>query len=440
LTERSDETRPMMTGSGPRVVVVWDGGSFTRPLPARGALAIGRGQGCEILVDHPSVSRRHAVLHVGPELGVEDLASANGTRVAGRAVLPGSVVRFVPAHVVEIGDALLTIQGARGDPREESPVETMAEVERLVALVAKGTISVVLLGETGVGKEVVAERIHRLSPRVSGPLVRINCAAFTDQLVESELFGHERGAFTGATVSKPGLLEAADGGTMFLDEVAELPLPLQAKLLRVLEAREVTRVGALRPRAIDVRYVCATNRDLVELCAARAFREDLYHRLNGITIRIPPLRWRRAEIAPLARAFAEEGCAALGRRPLSFSDAALARLGEYAWPGNVRELKKCVERALLLGHGDRIEVDDLRLPAAAPTPADTPPPSVPPSSSTSSSDLRGDLANIERARIVAALAEHAGNQTRAAAALGISRRTLLNRMDAYDLPRPRKPA
>jgi DNA-binding NtrC family response regulator len=433
-----------MTSSGPRVVVVWEGGTFARPLPAQGALAIGRGAGCEILVDHPSVSRRHAVLHVGSRLAIEDLSSANGTRVGGRAVAPGSITPLDPAQVVEVGEALLSIQGLRADDGSVRAPESMAEINRLVGLVAPSGISVLLLGETGVGKEVFAERIHRSSARGSGPLVRINCAAFTEQLIESELFGHERGAFTGATSSKPGLLEAADGGTLFLDEVAELTLPLQAKLLRVLEAREVTRVGALRPRAIDVRYVCATNRDLLAACAARAFRDDLYHRLNGITIRIPPLRQRRDEIMPLARRFAEEASAPIAKPTPSFSEATRARLEAHNWPGNVRELKKCIERAVLLRRGAEIEVADLRLD-------DTGSISERPASLTVASnsvqaepsapaDLRGDLANIERARIVAALAEHAGNQTRAAAALGISRRTLVSRMEAYGLPRPRKPA
>jgi DNA-binding NtrC family response regulator len=447
LTDRSNETRPM-SSSGPRVVVVWEGGMLTRPLPARGALAIGRGAGCEILVDHPSVSRRHAMLHVGPRLAIEDLSSANGTRVGGRPLTPGAVVALDPVQVVEIGDALLSIQGVRPDDGSVRTLESMAEVHRLLALVAPGTISVLLLGETGVGKEVMAERVHRGSTRAAGPFVRLNCAAFSEQLVESELFGHERGAFTGAMSSKPGLLEAADGGTMFFDEVAELTPALQAKLLRVLEAGEVTRVGALRPRRIDVRYVCATNRDLVAACAARVFRDDLYHRLNGITIRIPPLRQRRDEIMPLARAFAEEAFAALGKPPVPISDAARVRLEEHPWPGNVRELKKSIERAVLLCHGKQIEIADLRLDEPGPSSEAavapvTPVTLAPPSSRaepTGAPDLRSDLASLERARIVAALAEHAGNQTRAAAALGISRRTLVSRMEAYGLPRPRKPA
>ena len=270
------------------------------------------------------------------------------------------------------------------------------------------------------------------------PLVRINCAALTESLLESELFGHERGAFTGATHAKPGLLETANGGTFFFDEVGELPLATQTKLLRVLESREVLRVGGLQPRAIDVRFVSATNRNLREMCASRLFREDLYFRLNGITVTVPPLRGRPAEIRRLTEQFLAESCAAAGKSGLTLSRGALQQLDRYDWPGNVRQLRHVVERAVLLCTADRIDPQHLALEASALPTLVSSPPAVPPSASRPQGDLRKDLDELERERIVTALAQCAGNQTHAARLLGISRRTLIVRLDAYALPRPRK--
>jgi transcriptional regulator with PAS, ATPase and Fis domain len=206
-----------------------------------------------------------------------------------------------------------------------------------VQRIAASSINVLILGETGVGKEVVAEAIHRASGRRShGPLVRINCAALPEALVESELFGHQQGAFTGAVRDKVGLLEAADKGTVFLDEVGELPLPVQAKLLRVIESREITRVGGLKGQPVDVRFVAATNRDLQRDAQHGLFREDLYFRLNGVTVSVPPLRTRPLEIEPLAAAFAA-GIAKELERPLPrLAEAARQRLLQHSWPGNIR--------------------------------------------------------------------------------------------------------
>jgi two-component system, NtrC family, response regulator AtoC len=235
---------------------------------------------------------------------------------------------------------------------ESSPA--VVELRRMVERVAASDISVLILGETGVGKERMAEELHRLSPRAAKPLVRLNCAALSDSLLESELFGHERGAFTGAHERKIGLLEAAGGGTVFLDEVGDMPSLTQVKLLRVLEERQVRRVGATASVGIDVRFVSATNRNLEQAIALGTFREDLYFRLNGIALVIPPLRDRPSEIEGLARHFIAEACRRAGRAPPRISREALQLLLAYPWPGNIRELRSVIERAVVLCDGDRL--------------------------------------------------------------------------------------
>jgi len=285
-----------------------------------------------------------------------------------------------------------------------------------------------LLGETGVGKEILAETIHRRSTRAAKPFVRLNCAALTETLLESELFGHEKGAFTGAIATKPGLFEVADGGVVFLDEVGELKMSTQVKLLRVLDERKVLRVGDVTPRAIDVRVVAATNRDLEADVRAGSFRLDLLYRLNAMSIVIPPLRERVAEIEPLARAFLTRIATKLERPAPRLSPAARALLESYSWPGNVRELRNVIERAMVLCTGPEIAPDDLPEDKMRATftarvrPAPTDPP------------LDGD----ERARIIAALDACAGNQTEAAKMLGVSRRTLITKIEKLAVPRPRK--
>ncbi|MFW5738822.1 MAG: sigma 54-interacting transcriptional regulator, partial [Myxococcota bacterium] len=245
-------------------------------------------------------------------------------------------------------------------PASEGPLVVVdPAMQRLYALaerVADSKICVLLMGETGVGKEVLAEAIHKHSPRARTPMLRINCAALSASLLESELFGHERGAFTGAGQAKQGLLEAAHGGTVFLDEIGELPLTTQAKLLRVFEGNEVILVGAVKPRRIDVRFVAATNRDLEEGTRQGTFREDLYFRLSGVSLVIPPLRERSAEIEPLARAFMRQF--ARTDAPQITADA-LAWLEGYSWPGNVRELRNVIERAMLLAGDDEVRLEHL---------------------------------------------------------------------------------
>jgi two-component system response regulator AtoC len=291
-----------------------------------------------------------------------------------------------------------------------------------------------ILGETGVGKEVLAEEIHRRSGR-KGRFVPLNCAALTETLLESELFGHEKGAFTGAIASKQGLFETADGGTVFLDEVGDLPPATQVKLLRVLEERKVLRVGGLSARSVDVRFIAATHRDVEQDANRGRFRSDLYYRLNGITLTVPPLRQRRADIVPLAERFLLATSHGLKRAtPPAISAEARAVLVDYAWPGNIRELRNVIERGVLLCDGDEL------LPMHLPPKMISEP--VPASPAALETDPRARLLQqieeVERTRLVEALRRCGGNQTQAAELLGISRRTLVTRLGEYDLPRPRR--
>jgi DNA-binding NtrC family response regulator/pSer/pThr/pTyr-binding forkhead associated (FHA) protein len=309
----------------------------------------------------------------------------------------------------------------------------MTELKRTIQRVAPAAINVLILGETGAGKDVVASMLHEFSSRADKPCVGLNCASMPETLLESELFGYERGAFTGAAQSKPGLLETANGGTLFLDEVGDLPLSLQAKLLRVIESQELTRLGAVKPRAIDVRFVAATNHDLAADIAEGRFRQDLYYRLNSVTLKVPPLRERTSEIEPLARLFLENARQRFGAPPLRLSDAALGALAGYPWPGNVRELRSAIERAVLLATTDVIEPVHLGLPS---TVLERRPPSN--ASTKQPSEPMAVQAGSERERIENALLECAGNQSRAAELLGMSRRTLVRRIAELGLPRPRR--
>ena len=452
---RAEAAEPV---TGPKtILVIANGTSTAHALPAAGKWLIGRGASADLQILEPGVSRRQALLHLGPRLYIQDLGSANGTRLAGVELRGGAPVELLPGQAVEIGPALLVVPaGSDGDAagatdRGSPPLEyhapviawgegsaSMRDLNRTIDRVAPGDINVLVLGETGVGKDVVAREIHRRSRRASGPFLRVNCATLSEQLLESELFGHERGAFTGAIQAKPGLFQAAGGGTVFLDEVGELPLSLQAKLLVALEERRARRVGGMREYPIDVRFVSATNRDLGSERERRNFRADLYFRLNGVSLVVPPLRERPEEIPALANHFLRAAARLSGRiEDRRLSDTALAALHAWPWPGNIRELRNVIERAVLLTSGPTITREHLRLdhdrrpsqrlPVATAAPEPPPRPEVPAS-------LMDDP---RRKEIVAALERFVGNQSRAAQFLGISRNTLFARMRKYRIPRPR---
>ena len=482
-----DRTRSVVShaadaSKGLRLIVFVGGQVTSHPLPRTGELVIGRGDDAGVKVDHATVSRRHATLNLDTEITIVDHGSFNGTSMGGKKVPPNTPVPLPLSTIVELGETMIVLQveGAapvtasrsigqvEAPPPDVSPA--MQHLYRLVDNVAQSNITVVVRGETGAGKEVVSEEIHKRSARANRPLVKLNCAALPEHLLEGELFGYERGAFTGATQAKAGLIESADGGTLFLDEIGEMPLPTQAKLLRVVESREVLRLGSLRPKTVDVRFVAATHRDLEEMVVRGSLRQDLYYRLAGVILIVPPLRERASEIPRLASDFVVRFCTSAHRAPIPISSAAMALLKTYSWPGNVRELRNVIERAVVFCKSPAIAPEHLGLPAerisgppqgSVPSqpmpPAQTPsypPPPLPPSGygpateppstpmnatmAFGSGSLPHEMEALERQRILDALARCGGNQTQAAEMLGISRRTLLRRLDEYAVPRPRK--
>ena len=305
----------------------------------------------------------------------------------------------------------------------ESPA--MKQALDLVARVADHKTTVLITGESGTGKEVIAQAIHRASPRAGEAFVAINCAAIPETLLESELFGYVRGAFTGAAGDKPGLFEQADRGTLLLDEIGELPLALQAKLLRVLQEGEIRRVGDQKTRRVDARVLAATAKDLAAEVAAGGFREDLFYRLNVVTIHLPTLRERVADIAPLAGHFAIRLGRRLGRR-VTLSAAALRWLEQQPWRGNVRELEHAIERAAVLSNKELLEPEDLR---REPLPS----PVSPGEKGEGSGTLREAAEAAEREAIRASLEAVGGNRREAAKRLGVSLRTLFYKMERYGL-------
>jgi DNA-binding NtrC family response regulator len=544
------------------LLVVQDGESYSYPLPASGKLLIGRAPHADVRIDHGSVSREHAVLHLGEILEIEDLDSANGSRLREIPLRPRARTEVFPDDVIDLGAVLLVIQYRRLEQRlrrscdraflelrveeeceqvakggpplavveievegglgthavqlllasqlrqqdlitsigsgkyelllpaisptdaaarvaamqqplkqrslrvratvrcyprdgasafvrrpfaaatelvtplpKQTPFivcdEAMQRVCKLLARVAESELPLMLLGETGVGKELCAELVHELSPRAAQPFLRLSCASLSEAVLETELFGYDRGAFPGASADKPGVLEAAAGGSLFLDEIGDLPLGTQIKLLRVFEAKQVLRLAARTPRAIDLRVIAATHQDLNERITAGLFRADLFYRLNGISVIVPPLRERHDDIEPLARHFLALQ-SKRGRKVPDLSHAAIDLLEGHSWPGNVRELRNLIERALVLCEGSAIEPRHLPLDASPTRP------SLPARPSSPSSGLRDEVKSLERQRIERALGESRGNQRLAAEKLGLSRGALLRRLELFGIARPRK--
>jgi DNA-binding NtrC family response regulator len=303
------------------------------------------------------------------------------------------------------------------------------EILRVLEDIAASNVSVLLTGETGTGKDLLGRLIHRRSPRASGPFVDVNCAALSESLLESELFGYEKGAFTGALTTRPGLVEAADGGTLFLDEVAEMPPALQAKLLRTTENRTLYRVGGRQRIRVDLRIVAATNRDIPREIASGRLREDLYYRLAGVELVVPPLRERPEDVEPLCEFFLKAAVRQFGRGPERVSPAALDALRSYRWPGNVRELKNLIERTALLAHAPAIDVVHLPAELTGGVKVAPPAPGV-----TAPTD--GSLKDLERVQILRVLDEEGWHRARAANRLGLPVRTLYRKIKHYKLVRP----
>lgn len=305
----------------------------------------------------------------------------------------------------------------------------MQAIFNSIRQVAPTQASVLIQGETGTGKELVAHALHNLSPRSGHKFVAVNCAALSPQLMESELFGHEKGSFTGAAQRRIGRFEEADGGTLFLDEVGEIDIPTQVKLLRVLAERTIERVGSNTPIPVNVRVIAATNRNLEQMVAEGTFRHDLYQRLNVICVTLPPLRERSGDIVLMANAFLHELCKENGKEAKTFSRAALELLRDFAWPGNVRQLRTAVEHAVVMSNTPAVE------PADLPAYLQTPPPAVPAAENISAVADFGlentpslNLKYLEQQAILAALHRTAGNRSAAAELLGINRRTLQRKM------------
>jgi two-component system, NtrC family, response regulator HydG len=320
---------------------------------------------------------------------------------------------------------LARVSGVKEDPAGlVARTETMKRVLDLSRRAARVDSTVLITGESGVGKERIARLIHEESGRAHKAFVAVNCAAVTESLLESELFGHARGSFTGATHDRPGLFEAAHGGTLFLDEVGEVPAAMQARLLRVLQEREVRRVGENVNRKVDVRLVAATNRQLQAEVAAGRFRQDLYYRLRVIELKVPPLRERRDDLLPLARLLLAEATERLGRPVLGLTPEAAEQLLRYEWPGNVRELANALERAVALCEGSRVEKDDL------PEEVRAAPPSLLPG------ERPRTLEAMERQYVLAVLAHNGGNRARTAEQLDIGLATLYRKLKQYGEPEP----
>jgi DNA-binding NtrC family response regulator len=375
-----------------------------------------------------------AGIATSPSDGVDVDTLLSCARAAAATAEPGGIAYARNAvHRIALGDAEVVL----ADP-------AMVGIYDLIRRLARSTLPILIQGETGVGKELAAAAVHTFSTRAAGPFVSINCAAIPEHLAESELFGHERGAFTGAVTAKQGQLEVGSGGTVFLDEIGELPLAVQAKLLRVLETGELTRVGDVKPRMTDIRIVAATNRDLAAEVLADRFRRDLFFRLGAAQVVVPPLRDRPRDLAMLAHRLFGEACARLHRRPLTLSVAAMQALFLHSWPGNVRELKNAMDYAAAAAPDTSLEVDVWHLPAtvkAAVGRAGGDPVAAEPAAADPAGDGAGgtptfrpiddEIRELERTRMIEALAATGGVQNKAAELIEMPLRTFVTKLKRY---------
>jgi transcriptional regulator with PAS, ATPase and Fis domain len=432
--QRGDPTLSLDLDKGKPGAAAWlivaPGTTGERRVPiGNSPISIGKDPEADVCLEDPHVSRRHAEIRRTREgVFLRDLESRNGTQVDGIAV---DGARLESGVTITLGTTALRFETASAWSERELPADaptrfgaafgksdTIRRVFALLARIAPSDLTVTILGETGTGKDVIARAIHDTSPRRSKPFGVFDCGAVAATLIESELFGHEKGAFTGAISDHPGAFERVNGGTLFLDEIGELALDLQPRLLRVLEQRRIARVGSVEDRPIDVRIVAATNRNLEAEVAAGRFREDLYFRLSPAVVLLPPLRDRPGDLPDLVVAFAEQV-----RPGLQVSRDAVAVLASHDWPGNVRELRNVIEGAAAVSNAKVIEPKDLILfqkRRRVPTLEGLP--------------LGGrTLESIERAAIRKTLEQVGGNKTKAAQALGIAPSTLYAKLKKYDL-------
>jgi two-component system response regulator PilR (NtrC family) len=383
------------------------------------------------------------IQHAYPTLPVA-VITAHGSMEAAIQALKGGAFDFVnkPVDLKDlrnlVGQAMKLAGPATGAQTTRALIGQSPAIQRLretIAKLARSQAPVYISGESGTGKELVARLIHEQGPRAQQAFVPVNCGAIPQELIESELFGHVKGSFTGAVADKVGLFEAASGGTLFLDEVAELPLHMQVKLLRAIQEKRIRRVGAAQEEAVDCRILSATHKDLGALVAGGAFRQDLYYRINVIELKVPPLRERGDDITLLANHFLARLTAAngdTGEPPKRLSAAAWAALHRYCFPGNVRELENILERACTLAEGPEITVDDLQLPRDAEE-AGFAPAAARPEPATGDGELQTYLDEVERQRILDALEKTRWNRTQAAKLLGISFRALRYRLEKLGL-------
>ena len=410
---------------------------------SHGANDLGRSHAATVCLQDTKVSRRHAVIHVGERILVEDCGSSNGTKLNGERLRTGQRVLLEPNDVLRVGGAFV-IPVLEIDAQNQAVARTEFAFsgidEATFSRFAASDLNVLIQGETGAGKDHMARLLHNRSGRTEGPLLAINCAALPVALAEATLFGYARGAFTGAEAASIGVLRGANRGTLLLDEVIDLPAAVQGKLLRAIEEHEVTPLGATKAIPVDIRFIALSQQSLGDEAALGRFRVDLLCRLNHLTVKILPLRARKAAIPRLAQELIRQSCNS-GESAPELSPNAMEQLLLHTWPGNIRELHNVLRRTLSAGAGGITSIQPDSIPALGNRRGRTPlAAAVGSSLSPSPAGRSAASSRVERekAAILEALASCGGNQSRAAGLLGISRRTLASRLDAYGIRRPRR--